>query len=407
MKYKFKIKNKKRKFIIAQNESINIIYFYTLLIGKIFFLSIIIFTIIKSYYSSKEKKTELNINTSSQNYTNEFIQFTSQFSNDSSLTSLLNNISIISVDYSNKTKINSDKIKINICISLSNGHIYVALVAMESALSNLNKEKSIYIYHILCSGDVDNNSIEKIKNFMNKYNENLELIFYNMSNIFIQFKHQRLSQVTYYRLLLPLMIPSDRIIYLDNDILVFKDLLELYQTSFNGNYVLGSLDMTSNSLDYLGIKSDRYINAGVLLINLDKIRKDNKHIGIIKMALFHRNLRSHDQTVINYIFYPNIGLLPFKYGLFNFQSESDLENKYMNIIRQKLDIKELIKAFNDPGIMHLLVCHPKVWMRNPKFSKRVTICQEKNDCDCSKYHDIWYEYAKNTSYFEEIKNRYK
>ena len=141
MKYKFKIKNKKRKFIIAQNESINIIYFYIVLIGKIFFLSIIIFTIIKSYNSSKEKKTELNIKISSLNYTNEFIQFTSQFSNDTLLTSLLNNISIISVDYSNKTKINSDKIKINICISLSNGHIYVALVAMESALSNLNKEK--------------------------------------------------------------------------------------------------------------------------------------------------------------------------------------------------------------------------------------------------------------------------
>ena len=80
-----------------------------------------------------------------------------------------------------------------------------------------------------------------------------------MSDTFIHHKKEILTHITYYRLLLPVMIPYDRIIYLDNDILVFKDLTEMYQLSFNDSYVLGNLDMLFNGLDYLGIKSDKYI----------------------------------------------------------------------------------------------------------------------------------------------------
>ena len=112
-----------------------------------------------------------------------------------------------------------------------------------------------------------------------------------MSNIFIQFENQKLSQITYYRLLLPILVPYERIIYLDNDVLVFKDLLELYQTSFNNNYVLGSLDLSFKIHHHLCQNSDRYINAGILLLNLDKIKinicinLNNAHIYIALVAM--------------------------------------------------------------------------------------------------------------------------
>lgn len=65
-------------------------------------------------------------------------------------------------------------------------------------------------------------------------------------------------------------------IYFDADTLVLKDLNEMYQAKFNDNYVLGSLDYLSKGIDYLGIKSEKFINSGVLLLNLKKIKKDNK-----------------------------------------------------------------------------------------------------------------------------------
>ena len=396
MYQKYKYLRRKKDYISIKINVFNIKQNYIIIFTKIFCLYLVLHSIFSNKNKSKENLINKNIR---ENYTENFINFTSSFSNDTLLSSILNNISIISVDYSNSSNLNN-KIKIHICINLNNDYIYITLVALESELSNMNKEKSIYVYHILCTDDLSNKNILKVKNLSDKYKDNIELIFYNMSNVFIQFKQQRLSQVTYYRLLLPIIVPYERIIYHDTDILVFKDLLEMYQTPFNNSYVLGSLDLISD------VKTDRYINGGVLLLNLDKIRKDNKHIELIKMALYHKKLNKHDQTVINYVLYPNIGLLPFKFGVFNFQSELDIEKIYINIIRQKLDTKELIKAFNDPGIIHFVICHPKIWMRKPQFSKRV-LCAEKKNCDCSKYQKIWYEFAKNTSYYDKIIKIYK
>ena len=260
MKNKFKNKNKKRKNIFTAKETLDINYNYIIiLLSKLFFFFFIIFI---SFKSQSNKINELSKNNITQNYNNEFIEFTSKFSSNPFLNSFVKNISIISIDYSNKTQLDKNKIKIHICINLNNAHVYIALVAMESALSNMNKETSIYVYHILCANDTNNKNINIIRSLKNKYNDNLELIFYNMSNIFIQFEMQRLSQVAYYRLLLPLLIPYERAIYLDNDILVFKDLLELYQAAFNNNYVLGSLDLSDKKYHFLCKKSERFINSG-------------------------------------------------------------------------------------------------------------------------------------------------
>ena len=402
-KYKYKYNRKKNRYLSFQNESSDVKQNYLIIFVKIFFLYLVIHLIFKIRHTTHKEIINNNIH---ENYVENFINFTLTFSNDALISSILKNISIIGVKYSNSTNI-SNKTKIHICVNFNDEHIYIALVALESEMSNMNKEKSLYVYHILFPGDLSDENIYKLKNFSNKYKDNIELVFYNMSNIFIQFKNQKLSQVANYRLLLPIIIPYERIIYLDNDILVFKDLLEMYQVSFDNNYVLGSLDMLPDALDYLGVKSDRYINSGIILLNLDKIRNDNKHIELIKMALNYPKLRNFDQSIINFVFYPNISLLPFKFGMFNFQSELDIEKRYIKIIRQKLDTNELIKAFNDPAIIHLLVCHPKVWKKNPKFSKRVTVCAEKKNCDCSRYQKLWYEYAKNTSYYNEIKKLYK
>ena len=149
------------------------------------------------------------------------------------------------------------------------------------------------------------------------------MIFYNMGDNFI-YLHKSISPcVTFYRLLLPIMVNINRILYLDGDILTFKDLGEMFQLDFNNNYVLGTLDYYSFGVDYLGIKSQKYINAGVILMNLKKIRNDKKYYDLINITKKVR-LNKEDQTAINYIFYPDIGFLPSKYNIFNFNDISDI-----------------------------------------------------------------------------------
>ena len=338
-------------------------------------------------------------------YINSFNIMKYNYSHDLFLYSFLKEISIISYDYTNQLNKNNDKI--HIMVNLNNKYIYPLIVSINSALFNSNKNKTTLVYHVLCSKDLSKKNINRLKSLLYIYRTNLELIFYNMGNVFIKFKFQKYSQVTYYRLISPIFLPLERIIYLDSDVLIFKDLYELYQTSFNNNYILGFLDILSGGIDYLGLISEKYINAGVILINLEKIRNDNKYYELLNMALNHKMLKHHDQTVINYILYPYIGNLPYKYGIFNFPSIFDIKYLYLKNIRQKLNLTELIEALKDPSIIHLVLCYPKVWKDNSKYNgfstRNGTIYRSK----CNKYHNIWIKYAKKTPFYREIKRHYK
>ena len=66
---------------------------------------------------------------------------------------MLKNISIISIDYTESTRLNNI-LKVHISLNLDNNYVYQALVSMESALHNSNKNNSTYILHILCAGDI-------------------------------------------------------------------------------------------------------------------------------------------------------------------------------------------------------------------------------------------------------------
>ena len=339
-----------------------------------------------------------------ERYINKFNEMKKEYSKNSFFRTFLEEISLISYDYINST--NNQNNKIHIMVNLDNKYIYPLIVSITSALTNAKKNKTTLIYHILCSKNLKKGNIYKLKSLLLIFPYNLEMIFYNMGNAFIKYKYQKYSQVTYYRLISPIFLPIDRIIYLDCDVLIFNDLYEMYQTPFKNNYILGFLDILSGGIDYLGIPSEKYINAGVLLMNLEKIRKDNKHFELLYMAKYHKKLKHQDQTVINYILYPYIGLLPFKFGLFNFPSVFDIKYIYLKNIRQKLNLSELIDALNNPSIIHFVLCYPKIWRKNTIYNGFSTRNGTIYRSSCENFHRIWILYAKKTLFYDEIMKKY-
>jgi len=292
-------------------------------------------------------------------------------------------------------------------VNLNDKYIYPLLISITSALQNSNKNSTTLVYHILYTKDLRKKYINKLKSLLYVYPTNLVLIFYNMGDCFIKFKFQKFSQVAYYRLISPIFIPLERIIYHDCDVLVFKDLYELYQTPFENNYVLGFFDLFSDAVDYLGLISEKYINDGVLLMNLKQIREDNKHYELLYMAANHKKLKHQDQTVVNYVLYPKIGSLPLKFGIFNFPSIFDIKYLYLKKIRQILNITELIQAIEDPSLMHFVLCYPKVWSPNSKYVPISTRNGTLYRSSCEKFHKIWIKYAKLTLFYNEIEKKYK
>lgn len=283
-------------------------------------------------------------------------------------------------------------------MSLNEKYIYQLLVSIESILINCDNSRSFLTFHILCNPDIKQISLFKIKSLIKKYT-NFEIICYNMGNNFMNHKNEFYSSAAYYRLLTPIFIDVDRLIYLDGDTITLKDLSDLYKNEFNDNYVLGFLDYSDCEGE---IWSERYINDGVILLNLKKIRNDKKAYDLLNMTMNNTKLKKHDQTVINKVFYPKIGLIPFKYGIWNFQNKFDLID-YMKRLKLELNITQLEEALKDPGIMHNVRGWPKIWNKIYKYRYIKINGKLQKNYYFQEHYKMWHHYAKKTDYYNEMR----
>ena len=332
-------------------------------------------------------------------YYDNFELMKSKYYNDSFLKPYLKEINILRYLYhKNYLQFKKNKNNIHICMSLNNRYVYQILVSFLSVLVNCNKEKTFITYHILCAPDVTEITLSILKSLIQKYFSNLEMIFYNMGNIFLNRIDPRISQAAYYRLLCPIILNLKKLIYLDGDTLTFKDLYSMYNIELNDNYILGFLDIRRKGVDFLGIKSEKCVNSGVILLNLEKIRKDNKIYDLINVVNSKIKLPSQDQTIMNYIFYPKIGILPSQYGIWNFNDKDDIK-MYNLYLRTKININELEESLKDPAIVHNVWCWPKIWSRHSKIN-----FGQQRGSNCTKYHNLWHSFAKKTNYYPEIYN---
>ena len=115
--------------------------------------------------------------------------------------------------------------------------------------------------------------MDKIKTVVDNFGKNrAEVVFHNIGDDFKKATLIYIGRATYYRIALPSLLPNvNRIIYLDGDTLNFKDLTEMYNIKLNkGMYLSAILDRASmvKEIAELGIKINKYVNAGVLLMDL-------------------------------------------------------------------------------------------------------------------------------------------
>lgn len=136
--------------------------------------------------------------------------------------------------------------------------------------------------------------------------------------------HAHIRQATYYRLLAPELLPDcDTCLYLDVDLIALGDVTPLFRTDLRQAYLAGVENIPSTRLTRLTPRShtraiglrdeDPYLNAGVLLMNLDKMRRD----GMVQrfLDLVPRNYPLMDQDILNVACAGKIRLLPPEYNV--------------------------------------------------------------------------------------------
>ena len=283
---------------------------------------------------------------------------------------------------------------IHIALTIDNKYIYPLLVFLTS-LFDSRANTTFYIIHIMTSKNLRPEYFTKINSLMEKQGKNISNVtYYNMGDDFkgaITGTH--ISTAAYYRIALPSLLPYvDKIIYTDTDVLNFCDLSEMYSLEFKEKmYFMGTLDQIGllNELKSLGIITKKYMNSGILLMNLKGMRKDGIEQKIRKY-IFSHYLDHHDQTAINGACYENYEILSFKYATFNFKSFENMvewNNKQDKLYRYN-DL-ELRQGFYEPRLLHF-AGWTKPWDK--------------------KWNNIngeyWWYYAKKSGFYDEILRTY-
>ena len=288
--------------------------------------------------------------------------------------------------------------KIGIAYGLDNQYTYPTIVSMTSILEN-GSSHTYYIFYLL----VDKKSFkkenkEKFVNLESRY-ERCEINIIEISDENFQNANtKRYPLATYYRLILADLLPDiNRIIYLDGDTLIYTDLSEMYNLDMGNNIILGFVDNSYKKAEEFGIKTYKYIVAGVLLINLKKIRKENFTSKFFEfMDKNQDKLTQEDQTVINIVLHGRIGFLPPKFGIWNFVNKEAVlrHNNYgnENLGIKAYDEKEILKAWNIPSIIHYVRAKP--WKVRTKHTH-------------VQFHEDWWRYAQMTGEYKNIVTYYR
>lgn len=226
--------------------------------------------------------------------------------------------------------------------------------------------------------------------------------------------HNGISIETYYRILAIDMLPKelDRILYLDVDMVIQGPLRTLYETDITGHPfavcedILGKLNGFHEANKYrMRIPTEySYFNAGVMLFNLEYLRKNKCAEEIINRVYKNQDKYEYnDQDVLNEMYYDKLVWLPWdKYncppGIYMLDQEA-LKNKQVKfatygelkelsgepeIIRTKyIDLSEQVKS--NATIIHYMGAS-KPWSA------------DKSSMTFSSFNEVYFKYE---SYYKD------
>ena len=382
---------KKSVYRMTKKTQCDIKYIIILIIVSIFEFIIIIYLLL--YNPNQKNSEEINDEDIDNNNinNNEIILKEKEGINDGK------------IEYKNEENNNKTKKEIHIAMALDNDNsaVYSTLVSMTSALENNDKNKNILIYHLLLSNNFDMNKLHYFESLKKNYEFILNYI--RIPSIFKYItKKWKKTETVQYKLLLPLLYPDiPRIIFLDGDTLILNDISEMYDLNFNNNYILGYPFHTADSLD--GWEDEHikiYVNGGVLLFNINEIRKNNMDLKLL-LFNFENFKKTHflEQDTLNYVYKNKIGFLPLKYGVYLIGNIDEYKKVYLPKMRVDIDLKELEKAVEKPSIVHLVCCNPKVWFKRTRHEKGFNHI-------CMRFQQEFYFYANKTEFYHEIYNTY-
>ena len=256
---------------------------------------------------------------------------------------------------------------------------YYSFLTYTSMISILStKEYYTYIlFFIVIPKDFSKENVLMIESLYEQF-DYFNITFLKMDNRYEKaFINRYISQNSYYRMSLGELLPNlNKLIYLDSDTICLKDLSNLYNLNFKGKIFIARI------INYKNRNNNFNVNAGVLLLNLNGMRrmKIEKKVLTLLNNGFHDSF--HDQAIINIFYKKYIGFLPPEFNSITFNYKK-VKERYKNF-GGLYDFDSLYFSFKFPYIIH--------YPGNPKYKT-----YNKED---------WYYFARKSKYFLKRSHNY-
>ena len=276
---------------------------------------------------------------------------------------------------------------------------YVPYLAtmLQSIVQNAKQDRKYEIYVFTTDISQENqNKLKKLVEIDGRFVFSCVNVksFAERQNFFV---HTHISVETYYRFfILDLFKDTEKVLYLDCDMVVNSDIAELYDTELEGNYLgaakdidlAGCIKNDLNQAEYVRkdigcIGADEYFQAGVLLFNLPEMRKKADMATLLKVAV-ERNWNYMDQDILNHVYQKKIKYLNQSWNCVMDWQEQNASR--MAILKEApfTLYSEYLEARKNPKIVHY-AGYQKPW--------------NVPACDFAEY---FWKYARQTVFYEEI-----
>lgn len=269
------------------------------------------------------------------------------------------------------------------------------------ALVDVKSDAYHYDVIILTKSITDENKKKLQAHFSNE--KNLSIRFYNPKKLTggTQFyvSDACYAEEANYRLLVPwIMKGYSKAIVTDVDLLFRKDPAELYRKvvfgekeciAFSKDVVYqGWILMDPDMMDYAKktLKLEQpfaYVNTGVMVADLDKIRKIFTSHQILKFANTHR-FKIQEQDILNVLYEGKIHFLDISWNYY-LRTNSFVRDAVK--WAPATAVKDYEESGKSPGVIH--------WASQPKPWAEPSLL----------YADIWWDYARKSEFYETILHR--
>lgn len=268
----------------------------------------------------------------------------------------------------------------NIVLASDEKYLLAAETLIRSLVINNDCECRVYLLY----ADLDIQKLDAFAYAVSGLSEKLSLQFVKIKDSLFENAPSisGLPKVSYYRFLLPEVLPADvdRALYLDCDIIINRSLDTFYHTDFNGNLFVACEDIgvsIRHKYEFLTIYgrmnkplcNGKYFNAGVMLFNMELARE------MIEMKKVTETIDAYR----SYIFFMDQDILNFLYGPYTQYADY----RYYNLGVGYLEEEEIAKAVGEAAIIHYYG-HPDV---KPWLDQR----QENSPSSATR---LWWKYAR-------------